>query len=114
MLFPSGVEDGACVGQQQNLDGIVAAVVTVTFNRPEYLARHLESLLSVHGRHVDNRCEQRQHVLKPFCMATVCNSCWCYHIWLLQPSPSQLLVASVLQLIRCEVAHGVLYSTPWE
>ena len=56
MVFPEGTEDGACVGGPQDASGVVAAVVTVTFNRPEYLLRHLQSVLSVHGRHPDHKC----------------------------------------------------------
>ena len=35
--------------------GALAAVVTVTFNRAEYLERHVASLLDVHGRDRSNR-----------------------------------------------------------
>ena len=36
-------------------DEVVAAVVIITFNRPVYLQKHLESVLSVHGRHPEHR-----------------------------------------------------------
>ena len=55
MVFPSGTEDGTCVGPPQDTEGVLAAVVTITFNRPAYLQRHLESLLSVHGRHAEHK-----------------------------------------------------------
>ncbi|KAK9802802.1 hypothetical protein WJX73_008081 [Symbiochloris irregularis] len=55
MEFPSGTEDKACIGGPQSLDGVVAAVVIITFNRPAYLQKHLESVLSVHRRHPEHR-----------------------------------------------------------
>ena len=55
MVFPSGTEDGTCVGPPQETEGVLAAVVTITFNRPAYLQRHLDSLLSVHGLHSDHK-----------------------------------------------------------
>lgn len=43
------------MGGRQDASGVVAAVVTVTFNRPQYLERHLQSVLEVHRRHTDHR-----------------------------------------------------------
>ena len=37
------------------MKGVVAAVVTVAFNRPDYLQRHIASVLSVHGSDPANR-----------------------------------------------------------
>ena len=54
-IFPSGNEDGECVaGQQPGARQAVAAVVTVTFDRADYLKRHLDSLMAVHGRDPSN------------------------------------------------------------
>lgn len=44
------------MGGPHNTDGTVAAVVTVAFNRPDYLERHVASLLSVHSSEPANRC----------------------------------------------------------
>lgn len=52
--FPPGNEDMPCVGGPADLDGVVAAVVTIAFNRPAYLTRHMESVLDVHGRNPAN------------------------------------------------------------
>ena len=52
--FPSGVEDGQCVGGPQDTAGVVAAVVSVTFNRKAYLQQHMDSVLAVHGLHPGN------------------------------------------------------------
>ena len=55
MVFPPGHEDGECVGSiQKAAETAVAAVVTVTFDRADYLKRHLDSLLAVHGHSPDN------------------------------------------------------------
>jgi hypothetical protein len=62
-IFPSGNEDGSCVGgAQQNARGAVAAVVSITFNRVAYLKRHLDSLLAVHGADPDNRFNFLPHL----------------------------------------------------
>ena len=53
--FPPGNEDMPCVGGPANVEGVVAAVVTIAFNRAAYLTRHLESLLEVHGRSPANQ-----------------------------------------------------------
>ena len=53
--YASGVEDGKCVGAPLNATGIVAAVVSVTFNRKKYLQQHMDSVLAVHGLHASNR-----------------------------------------------------------
>ncbi|CAL8465720.1 g5256 [Coccomyxa elongata] len=52
--YPSGHEDEECVGDPVNSMGVVAAVVTVVFNRPDYLRRHAASLLAVHGSDIGN------------------------------------------------------------
>lgn len=54
-IYPSGNEAEACVGGAHNVKGVVAAVVTVAFNRPDYLQRHVASVLSVHGSDPANR-----------------------------------------------------------
>ena len=55
-IFPSGNEDGECVaGQQPETRQAVAAVVTVTYDRADYLKRHLHSLMAVHGRDTSNK-----------------------------------------------------------
>lgn len=54
-IYPSGNEDEECVGGPHSADGVVAAVVIVVFNRPDYLKRHIASLLSVHGADPANR-----------------------------------------------------------
>lgn len=48
-IYPSGHEDEECVGAALDTTGVVAAVVSVVFNRPDYLKRHAASLLAVHG-----------------------------------------------------------------
>ncbi len=52
--YPSGHEDEECVGGPVDGMGVVAAVVTVVFNRPDYLRRHAASLLAVHGSDIGN------------------------------------------------------------
>jgi hypothetical protein len=48
-IYESGHEDEECVGGAHDTTGVIAAVVSVIFNRDDYLKRHAESLLSVHG-----------------------------------------------------------------
>lgn len=48
-IYPSGHEDEECVGGALDTTGVIAAVVSVVFNRPDYLKRHAASLLAVHG-----------------------------------------------------------------
>ena len=55
-MYPSGNEGEPCVGGSHDTSGVVAAVVTVVFDRPDYLKRHAESLLAVHGSDRLNRC----------------------------------------------------------
>ena len=56
LFFPPGNEDGECVGgEQEGAADAVAAVVTVTFDRADYLKRHLDSLMAVHGKSPENR-----------------------------------------------------------
>ena len=43
------------MGGPVDVGGVLAAVVTVTFNRAEYLRRHVDSLLAVHARDRSNR-----------------------------------------------------------
>lgn len=43
------------MGGPVDVGGVLAAVVTVTFNRAEYLRRHVDSLLVVHARDRSNR-----------------------------------------------------------
>lgn len=57
MAFPAGSEDGECVSGAQRASGVVAAVVTLTYNRPNFLRRHLDSVVSTHGQHAINRCK---------------------------------------------------------
>lgn len=54
--YPSGHEDEECVGGPLDSMGVVAAVVSVAFNRPDYLRRHAASLLAVHGSDTGNMC----------------------------------------------------------
>jgi len=55
-VFPSGNEDGECVGgPHRDAASAVAAVVSITFNRVAYLQRHLDSLLAIHGSDPANR-----------------------------------------------------------
>ena len=56
-VYPAGNEAEECVAGPHNTDGAVAAVVTVAFNRPDYLERHVASLLSVHSSDPANRCD---------------------------------------------------------
>ncbi len=58
-VYPSGNEAEECAGGPHNTNGTVAAVVTVAFNRPDYLERHIASLLSVHSSDPANRCAQK-------------------------------------------------------
>ena len=51
-IFPPGNEDSQCVGPGPHSTQVVSAVVTVAFDRPDYLQRHIKSLISVHqGQH---------------------------------------------------------------
>jgi hypothetical protein len=43
------------VGGSHDTSKVVAAVVTVVFNRPDYLRRHAASLLRAHGLDPGNR-----------------------------------------------------------
>jgi hypothetical protein len=43
-----------CLPPPASVAGAVAAVVTVTYNRADYLRQHLDSLLAVHGRDPNN------------------------------------------------------------
>lgn len=54
-VYPAGTAGGPCVGGPVDVGGVTAAVVTVTFNRAEYLQRHVDSLLAVHARDRSNR-----------------------------------------------------------
>ena len=50
IIFPPGNENGKCIGEiQQQAQKALAAVVTITFDRADYLRRHIDSLLAVHG-----------------------------------------------------------------
>ena len=53
--YPAGTAGGACVGGPVDVGGVLAAVVTVTFNRADYLRRHVDSVLAVHARDRGNR-----------------------------------------------------------
>ena len=48
--YPPGNEDMPCVGGPASGPGVIAAVVTIAFNRAEYLLRHMASVLEVHKR----------------------------------------------------------------
>lgn len=54
-VFPPGNEDRPCIGKGPPADGVVAAVVLVTFNRARYLEQTLASLFAVHGSDPANR-----------------------------------------------------------
>lgn len=56
VIFPPGDDSDACVGRDHAPPAAFAALVVVTFNRPDYLARSLDSLLTVHGADPRNRC----------------------------------------------------------
>ncbi len=45
-----GNEEGECVGRDAPTEGVIAAVVTVAFNRAEYLKRHIESALAARDK----------------------------------------------------------------
>ncbi|KAK9868373.1 hypothetical protein WJX84_008202 [Apatococcus fuscideae] len=60
--FPPGNEDMPCVGGPADGLEIVAAVVTIAFNRPAYLKRHMESVLEVHQRSPANRRKFPLHI----------------------------------------------------
>lgn len=49
-VFPPGNEEGVCIGGPARSKDAVAAVVTVTFDREEYLERMLSGMLEVHGK----------------------------------------------------------------
>ena len=54
--FPSGNEDGKCVAAKQDQAAhAIAAVVSITFDRADYLRRHTDSLLAVHSPNPTNR-----------------------------------------------------------
>ena len=55
-IYPSGHEDEECVGGAIKAPGVIAAVVSVVYNRPDYLKRHAASLLSVLGADPANMC----------------------------------------------------------
>lgn len=61
--YPAGTAGGPCVGPPVDVAGALAAVVTVTYNRADYLDRHMASLLDVHGRERRNR-----QVLRGMCI----------------------------------------------
>ncbi len=60
--YPAGTVGGPCVGPPVDVAGALAAVVTVTYNRADYLDRHMASLLDVHGRERRNRQVLRGNV----------------------------------------------------
>ena len=49
-VYPPGNADRGCVANRTLAPGHLAAVVLVTFNRPEYLQRAVDSLLKVHRK----------------------------------------------------------------
>jgi hypothetical protein len=49
----AAIEEG-CLLPPASLAGVIAAVVTVTYSRADYLRQHLDSLLAVHGRDLEN------------------------------------------------------------
>jgi len=55
-IYPSGNENGGCVAKKADAPNHIAAVVMITFNRPTYLRKAVESLLSVHHRDPGYRC----------------------------------------------------------
>ncbi|GAB4813763.1 hypothetical protein N2152v2_000809 [Parachlorella kessleri] len=54
-VFPPGNEDEMCVGWGANTRGVVAPVVTVTFDRDQYLDRMLQGLLAIHNTSEHNK-----------------------------------------------------------
>ena len=55
------------MGRGAPQEGVVAATVVVTFDRPDYLERSLASLAEVHGRDPGNRCVK---------FLSSCGECW--------------------------------------
>ena len=55
-IFPPGNEQRGCVANKAAAPGHVAAVAMITFNRPNYLQKAVDSLLSVHQKHPDFKC----------------------------------------------------------
>ena len=50
----AAVAEEGCLPLPGSIADVIAAVVTVTFARADYLRQHLDSLLAVHGRKPDN------------------------------------------------------------
>lgn len=46
----------ACVGPARDTSGAIAAVVIITYNRPEYLQKCITSVMQVHVADSSNRC----------------------------------------------------------
>lgn len=62
LVFPGANEAETCIGirsANEARDQVIAALVMVTFDRADYANRTLESLLTAHGHHPDNRSGKR-------------------------------------------------------
>ena len=58
-IYPPGNENRGCVADRADAPGHVAAVAMVTFDRPLYLRRAVDSLLGVHRKDPGNTCASR-------------------------------------------------------
>ena len=55
-IYPTGNENRGCVAERVEAPGHVAAVAMITFNRPTYLRKALDSLLAVHRKEPSFKC----------------------------------------------------------
>jgi hypothetical protein len=49
-IYPASNENRGCVSRKADAPHHIAAVVMITFNRPTYLRKAVDSLLSIHHR----------------------------------------------------------------
>lgn len=61
-IYPSGNENRGCVAARADAPGHVAAVAMITFNRPTYLRKAVDSLLRVHRKEPSYTCAFIQSV----------------------------------------------------
>lgn len=55
-IYPSGNENRGCVTNKAAARGHIAAVAMITFNRPRYLRKAVDSLLTVHRKDPSFKC----------------------------------------------------------